>query len=74
LALIPSTRFREHGRPRASLEAAIGEARETMENLARAGVPWRIVTARLTTEGVQLFEEAFDQLLEAFENRAKKAS
>ena len=32
------------------------------------------VTDRLTDEGVKLFEEAFDKLLEAVENRVKKAA
>jgi len=66
--------FRDHGHLRASLEEGIGEARETMENLARAGISMKEVTDRLTNEGVKLFEEAFDKLLEAVENRAKKAA
>jgi len=66
--------FRDHGRLRASLEEGLGEARETMENLARAGISMKEVTDRLTNEGVKLFEEAFGKLLEAVESRAKKAS
>jgi transaldolase/glucose-6-phosphate isomerase len=66
--------FRDHGHPRPSLEEGIGEARETMENLARAGVSMKEVTDRLTDEGVKLFEEAFDKLLQAVDNRAKNAA
>jgi transaldolase/glucose-6-phosphate isomerase len=64
--------FRDHGRLRASLEEGVAEARETMENLARTGIPMKEVTDRLTDEGVKLFEEAFDKLLQAVEKRAKK--
>jgi transaldolase/glucose-6-phosphate isomerase len=64
--------FRDHGRLRASLEEGVGEARETMENLARTGISMKEVTDRLTGEGVKLFEEAFDKLLQAVEKRAKK--
>jgi transaldolase/glucose-6-phosphate isomerase len=64
--------FRDHGRLRASLEEGVAEARETMENLARTGISMKEVTDRLTDEGVKLFEEAFDKLLQAVEKRAKK--
>ena len=66
--------FRDHGRPRASLEQGLGEARQTMQGLATAGVSMKQVTDRLTDEGVKLFEEAFDKLLEAVNNRTKKRS
>jgi transaldolase/glucose-6-phosphate isomerase len=64
--------FRDHGRLRASLEEGVAEARETMENLACTGISMKEVTDRLTDEGVKLFEEAFDKLLQAVEKRAKK--
>jgi transaldolase/glucose-6-phosphate isomerase len=65
--------FRDHGRPRASLEQGVAEARKTMQDLATAGVSMKQVTDRLTDEGVTLFEQAFDKLLEAVNNRTKKA-
>lgn len=56
--------FRDHGRPRASLEKNIDEARQTMQNLARTGISIKDVTNRLTDEGVKLFAHSFDKLLE----------
>jgi len=57
--------FRDHGKVRASLEENIAEAGETMASLARCGIAIEAVTAKLVDEGVQLFADAFDQLLGA---------
>src|ERR1700726_2075339 len=65
--------FRDHGRPRASLEEGVDLARATMESLARVGISMKEVTDQLTQEGVKLFAEAFDKLLEAVHKRSKKA-
>src|SRR6202011_4203156 len=65
--------FRDHGRPRASLEEGVDAARTTMESLARVGISMKEVTDQLTEEGVTLFTEAFDKLLEAVHKRSKKA-
>jgi transaldolase / glucose-6-phosphate isomerase len=64
--------FRDHGRPRASLEKDLDAARQTMAELAKAGVSIRAVTDQLTDEGVKLFEEAFDKLLAVVDKHAKK--
>jgi transaldolase / glucose-6-phosphate isomerase len=66
--------FRDHGRPRASLEEGLDAARQTMQDLERAGISMKAVTDQLTEDGVKLFEEAFDKLLAAVDNRAKKAA
>jgi len=63
--------FRDHGHPRASLEEGIDQARQTMADLARSDVSIQDVTDRLTNEGVKLFADAFDKLLEAVDKRAK---
>src|SRR2546421_4345758 len=64
--------FRDHGVPKESLEANVDAARETMQNLERAGVSMREATDKLLVDGVKIFEEAFDKLLEAIEkNRTK---
>jgi transaldolase / glucose-6-phosphate isomerase len=57
--------FRDHGKPRASLEENIPAAQETMDTLERVGISMRAATAQLTEEGVKLFAEAFDKLLAA---------
>jgi transaldolase / glucose-6-phosphate isomerase len=66
--------FRDHGRPRASLEEGLDAARQTMQDLERAGISMKAITDQLTEDGVKLFEEAFDKLLAAVDNRAKKAA
>jgi len=63
--------FRDHGRPRASLEEGVAAARTTMETLARVGISMKEVTDQLTREGVTLFAEAFEKLLEAVDKRLK---
>src|SRR5579863_8855346 len=66
--------FRDHGKPRASLEENIDQARQTMADLPRAGISMKEVTDQLTEDGVKLFAEAFDKLLEAVEKSSKKGS
>ena len=70
--------FREHGRLRPSLTEDAASARQTMEQLAQAGVSMQAVTAKLLDDGVRLFAEAFDKLLLAVEQKsatvAKRAS
>ena len=56
--------FRDHGRPRASIETNVTGAREILDELARSGISLRDVTDELTEDGVTLFRKAFDNLLE----------
>jgi transaldolase/glucose-6-phosphate isomerase len=57
--------FRDHGKPRASLEQDVDQAEQVMAALERSGISIDGVTARLVEEGVQLFADAFDKLLGA---------
>ena len=57
--------FRDHGKPRRSLEENIDQAEQVMATLERAGISIDAVTAKLVEEGVQLFADAFDKLLGA---------
>ena len=66
--------FRDHGKPRASLEEAIDAASKTMLDLPRAGISMKAVTDQLTDDGVKLFADAFDKLLAAVEKQAKNPS
>jgi transaldolase/glucose-6-phosphate isomerase len=63
--------FRDHGKPRASLEENVDAAGKTMADLARAGISMKAVTDQLTEDGVKLFAEAFDKLLAAVDKQAK---
>lgn len=65
--------FRDHGKPRASLEEDAAAARETMETLARVGISMKDATDKLTEDGVKQFADAFDKLLAAVSNRTQKA-
>jgi transaldolase/glucose-6-phosphate isomerase len=61
--------FRDHGRPRASLEEDIEAAHDTIETLAQVGISMKEVTDKLLQDGVKLFSEAFDKLLSAVDRR-----
>jgi transaldolase/glucose-6-phosphate isomerase len=61
--------FRDHGRPGATLESDVEEARDTMEVLAQVGISMREVTDKLLDEGVRLFAEPFDKLLDTLAQR-----
>ena len=61
--------FRDHGQVRASLEEDLEAARDTMEVLAQVGISMQEVTANLLEEGVRLFAEPFDKLLDTLAHR-----
>jgi transaldolase/glucose-6-phosphate isomerase len=63
--------FRDHGRARASLAEDVEGAYEYLAALEKAGVSLDEVTAKLLEDGVRLFSEAFDKLLEAVAPYAK---
>jgi transaldolase / glucose-6-phosphate isomerase len=65
--------FRDHGRPRASLVEDAESAADTMATLAEAGISMRDVTDKLLVEGVQLFSDAFGNLLNAVERQTRDA-
>ncbi len=63
--------FRDHGRPRLSLEEDVEAAADTMQVLEEVGISMREVTERLVAQGVRLFADAFDQLLNALDQRCR---
>jgi transaldolase/glucose-6-phosphate isomerase len=65
--------FRDHGRPRASLTEDGEAASDTMDMLAEVGVSMQEVTDKLLAEGVQLFSDAFEKLLNAVEKQSRSA-
>jgi transaldolase/glucose-6-phosphate isomerase len=66
--------FRDHGRPRASLEESIEAAHNTMKTLEQLDISMKECTDNLLREGVRLFADAFDKLLNALDTRCKKVS
>jgi len=63
--------FRDHGKVRTSLTEDVDGAKATMANLPKAGISMKQVTDKLTDDGVKLFADAFDQLLEAVEKASR---
>ena len=66
--------FRDHGKLRNSLTDDVDASKDTMETLAKAGISIKEVTDKLTNDGVKLFADAFDQLLEAVEKSSKSGN
>jgi transaldolase/glucose-6-phosphate isomerase len=64
--------FRDHGQLRESLTEDIEAAKKSMDDLAKAGISMNAVTDQLTDDGVKLFADAFDKLLEAVEKSTKR--
>ncbi len=69
----PSTfdAFRDHGKLRNSIEENVDAARATMANLEKAGINMDAVTDKLLVDGLKLFSDAFDKLLNALDARCK---
>jgi transaldolase/glucose-6-phosphate isomerase len=64
--------FRDHGRVRNSLTEDVQGAQKVMDNLAKAGIPMKEVTDKLTLDGVKLFADAFTKLLAAVEKNTQR--
>jgi len=63
--------FRDHGRVRASLREALDAAREHESRLAQCDVDLGDVTERLLIDGIRLFAEAHELLLQAIAARTR---
>jgi transaldolase len=64
--------FQDHGEARLTLEQGLDEARQLLEELARAGVDYDDVTQVLEEEGVQKFADSFDELLEGIRDKRRQ--
>jgi transaldolase/glucose-6-phosphate isomerase len=63
--------FRDHGRPRASLEEDIASAQQVMATLSSSGVSLEDATHKLVADGVRLFADAADQLYAAVQKKRR---
>ncbi|MGH9398132.1 MAG: bifunctional transaldolase/phosoglucose isomerase [Terriglobia bacterium] len=63
--------FRDHGKPRLSLGEDLDEAQDTMQVLDQVGISMKGMTDQLLKDGVRLFADAFDQLLNALDRQCK---
>src|SRR5207247_1949145 len=66
--------FRDHGRPRASLEENVTEAMDTLDDLEKAGISLKKATDDRLADGVKKFVEPFAKLLKAVERRCREAN
>ena len=66
--------FRDHGHPEYRLTEGIEEANDMLIELQRAGISLKELTDRLLEEGLQSFRDAFDRLLAAVEQSAKRST
>ncbi|HEY4907637.1 MAG TPA: transaldolase [Candidatus Acidoferrum sp.] len=57
--------FRDHGKLRKSLTENVDAAAKTMSDLDKSGISMKEATDKLVVDGVKLFAEAFEKLLEA---------
>src|SRR5262245_4937205 len=66
--------FRNHGRPRASLEEDVAGADAALKALDAAGISLDKVTADLLADGLKKFVEPFTKLLGAVERRLREGN
>jgi transaldolase / glucose-6-phosphate isomerase len=57
--------FRDHGKLRPSLTENVDQASKIMSDLEKAGLSMKEITAKLLVDGIKLFADAFQELLEA---------
>ncbi|MDQ6664633.1 MAG: transaldolase, partial [Acidobacteriota bacterium] len=63
--------FRDHGKLRNSIEEDAAGAHAVMDQLAKTGISLKEITDKLIVDGLKLFAEAFDKLLNALDARCK---
>ena len=63
--------FRDHGHARLTLTENVEAANQVMNTVAKLGISMKEVTDQLTEDGVKLFADAFDKLLEAVEKNSR---
>jgi transaldolase/glucose-6-phosphate isomerase len=64
--------FRDHGQVARTLDADLASADKTMSGLETAGISMRELTDKLLVEAIQLFDEAFDKLIAAVDQKKTK--
>ncbi len=63
------TAFRDHGRPESHLEDDIDKATSVLQKLKHANIDIDAVTQRLELEGVEKFNTAYDDIIEAIKKK-----
>jgi transaldolase len=65
-------KFRDHGKPRPSLEENVDAAYDVLKRLGEVGISLSAITDQLELEGVQQFDDAYNKLLGEIEEKAKQ--
>lgn len=63
--------YRDHGKPKRTLDQNVSEAYQTLEELSRIGIDLDAATQRLEEEGVEKFVGAHDRLIAALREKEK---
>ncbi len=71
MPLATMTGYRDHGKPRATVEENLDAAREVMAQLKECGLDLRAITQKLEDQGVELFAKDFQKLLDVIEEKRK---
>jgi len=61
--------YRDHGKPRVTIEDDMDGARQVFQDLESVGVSMKAVTQQVLDEGVVKFDQALDQLLASIEKK-----
>jgi transaldolase len=61
--------FRDHGRPAETLPGNVTDADHTLDALAKAGIQMDDVTRQLEEEGLKLFSESYNSLIQSLEGK-----
>ncbi len=64
--------YRDHGKPRPTLEEGIEEAREVLRKLSRHGIRLDAITQKLEEDGCAAFSRDYNKLLEVLEEKRGK--
>jgi transaldolase len=64
--------FQDHGKIADTLEQGVDEARQTLENFAKAGIDYDDVVAVLEREGVEKFAKSFRELLDGVASKREQ--
>lgn len=64
--------FRDHGKPEAGLEQNTAEARQALERLSELGISLDAVTQQLEDNGVDKFNQQFDNLMKIVEQKSRQ--
>lgn len=64
--------FRDHGTVSETIHKNVKEAKNQMSTLASIEIDFKQITDKLTTDGVKLFADAFDNLLNAIKEKKER--